>query len=242
MNRLTIIQNIAKAVNAKTYLEIGVNTGEVFFAVDVIMKIAVDPEFKFSRRANLHRVPVIKNLLTKNKELFFEETSDEFFAKHANVIETGKLDIAFIDGMHTYMQTYTDIVNSLKYLSPSGAIIVHDCNPTTAAAETPVKNSINEVLEKAKRGEIPGWAYIWNGDVWKAILRLQSERDDINICTLDVDWGVAVITRQANSSRLSYTTAEIEKLNYKDLEQNRLKWLNLKEPSYLNTLIQEIKR
>lgn len=240
MNRLTIIQRVVEAINAQTYLEIGVNTGEVFFAVKAPKKIAVDPAFKFSGRANLHKNPVL-NKLAFNAENFFEETSDEFFSKHASIIEKSKVDVAFVDGLHTYMQAYKDIVNCLKYLSPKGVIIAHDCNPTTKAFETPAKNSIDEVLEKANRGEIPGWTGNWTGDVWKALVRLQSERKDINVTTLDLDWGVGVITQGDNNSGLNFKPEEIDKLRYEDLEQNRKAWLNLKEPLYLDTLIDQLK-
>ena len=236
MNRLSIINSVAQAIKAQTYIEIGVNTGEVFFSVHVRKKIAVDPYFKFSGRAKLHRIPQVRKLLYKNHEHFYEMSSDDFFAEQSELMEKFKPDLSFIDGLHTYGQTYKDVMNCLKYLSPKGVIIVHDTNPICPAFETPAVHSIQEVLDKANKGEIPGWTGNWSGDVWKAIVRLQCEREDLSIFTLDIDWGVTIITRKNNANKLS--VKDIDSLNYKDLDQNRVKWLNLKKPDFLEELIQ----
>lgn len=240
MNRLTVIQRIAQAIGAKTYLEIGVNNGEVFFALDIPEKYAVDPHFNFSARANLHRLPGVRKGLYKNAEYFFEETSDNFFEKHCDKLKKSGLDLAFVDGLHTYRQSYRDVINCLNYLNPNGVLVVHDTNPATPAIATPVINAIDEVLQKAQRGEIPGWTGNWSGDVWKTIVALQCERDDLNVVTLDIDWGVSVIMKTKNDNRLSVTS--IDGLGYKDLEANRAKWLNLKEPLFLNELTARLKK
>lgn len=240
MNRFTVIQKLSEAINARTYLEIGVNTGEIFFAVNVPYKIAVDPHFKFSGRARLHRMPIINKLIYKNNEHFFEETSDEFFAVNSGLLETLSIDIAFVDGLHTFHQSYKDIMNCLKYLSPQGVVVVHDTNPISPAFETPVFNSIDEVLNKAKNGEIPGWTGNWSGDVWKAIVKLQCEQKDLNISTLDLDWGVTIIARGNNPNRLPIKN--IDELSYKDLMENRIKWLNLKDPHFLEEILLGLKR
>ena len=59
MERLTIIQTVVEMTRAKTYLEIGVDSGAVFFRVKARYKIAVDPRFEFSTMKQLRYL--IKN-------------------------------------------------------------------------------------------------------------------------------------------------------------------------------------
>jgi hypothetical protein len=129
----------------------------------------------------------------------------------------------------------------MKYLNPKGVIIMHDCNPLHAAFETPVKNSIDEVLEKAKRGEIPGWTNVWNGDVWKALVHLRVKYPNLEIFTLDLDWGLGIIGNvPGNYDLLEFDARQIAKMNFNDLEANRVRLLNLKPPSYLNIFLEKL--
>ena len=103
----------------------------------------------------------------------FVMTSDEFFV---NLNNDEKYDIIFIDGLHHEYQVYKDILNSLNHLSDNGTIICHDMNP------------MFEVCQR-KIPIVP----TWNGDCWKAFVRLKSERSDLEMVTVDVDFGIGVI-------------------------------------------------
>ena len=235
--RLQVIQNIIDTINAKVYLEIGVEEGITFYKSKAKKKIAVDPQFLFAGRSKLRKNRLVNTLFYGNHEYFFEETSNDFFNNHKHLFTNEKVDVALIDGLHTYAQVYLDIVNAIEILSPNGVMIIDDCNPPSAVIETPVVNSIKEVWEKAERGELPGWNDRWTGDVWKALVRLQSERDDLNITTLDVDYGLAVITRTKNQNKLGFSQEEINRFTYADLDKNREKWLNLKNSDYLDEIL-----
>ena len=83
------------------------------------------------------------------------KTSDKFFESNNE-----NFDCIFIDGLHTYNQVKKDIYNSLKFLNPNGIILLHDCLP-------------NNYFEQAT----PRCQYIWNGDVWKAIVECRTNKD-----------------------------------------------------------------
>ena len=51
-------------------------------------------------------------------------TSDAFFLQNKQLF-----DLIFIDGLHHSHQVLRDINNALRWLSPSGTIVLHDCNP-----------------------------------------------------------------------------------------------------------------
>jgi hypothetical protein len=227
MNRLAVIKSLLQRTKAKTYLEIGVDTGYIFFALDapVKLKMAVDPEFRFTFRTRL------RTRLKPGNARYFEVTSDQFFREQQELLRRDGIDVAFVDGLHTFQQCYQDIVNCLEYLNEGGFVVVHDVNPPNAACESPVGASQQEVLDKAAKGEIPDWTGAWTGDVWKAITLLRT-RNDLQVFTLDSDWGIGIITKGKPESVLHLDRAAIEAMTYADLEKNRYELLNLKHSHY----------
>ena len=127
-------------------------------------------------------------------------TSDEYFFTN-----TRKFDIIFVDGLHEAEQVYRDIKNALKHLNEGGTIVCHDMSP------------IQEIHQR-----VPRVTQIWNGDCWKALVQLRTEHNNLEILTVDTDWGCGVI-RKGKQPKLKV----IEPLTYENLEINRKKWLNL---------------
>ena len=112
ITRTTVVQRFIKASGAKLYLEIGVEQGINFFQIEAEAKFAVDPDFKIPGGATDfegHR--------------FFEMTSDAFFASPPQEIVEKGIDIALVDGLHTYEQALRDVENCLRYLVPGGLIV-----------------------------------------------------------------------------------------------------------------------
>ena len=201
MNRLTIIQKFANQLNAQTYLEIGVSTGWLFFKVKVPYKIAVDPKFA------LPWYNILRRLLNYRSNTFFETTSDSFFEKHSDILKKlGGVDVAFIDGLHTYEQAYHDVLNTLPFLSNGGIILMHDCNPPNEACAFPAKN-IYEYRKLASEGLIPGYLNSWNGDVWKAIVKLRSQHPELKTGVLDLDWGIGYVYKIDKKMETPYNQA-----------------------------------
>ena len=105
MNRIQIIQAHINKYGYKNYLEIGVQAGHCFRAIQCENKVGVDPDT--GSAATIH------------------ETSDKFFETNKS-----KFDCIFIDGLHHADQVYKDIINSLDRLNEGGTILMHDCKPT----------------------------------------------------------------------------------------------------------------
>ena len=106
MNRIEIINGLIKKNNYKNYLELGVQAGHCFRAIECENKTGVDPDK--GSAATIHKL------------------SDEFFNDNKE-----KFDIIFIDGLHHAEQVEKDILNSLACLSEGGTIVMHDCLPTS---------------------------------------------------------------------------------------------------------------
>jgi hypothetical protein len=136
-------------------------------------------------------------------------TSDEFFK-----INKTKFDIVFIDGLHHADFVYRDIVNSLKILNKNGCLVIHDCIPF---------NELAQIIPLEKASEMGTIA--WNGDVWKSIIKLRTERKDLKINVVDTDWGVGIVRF---GKQKTYDKAPLEKcLDYHYLDQNREELLNI---------------
>ena len=116
----------------------------------------------------------------------YRGTSDNFFRE--NQI---KFDCIFIDGLHEYSQVKRDILNSIKILNEDGIIILHDCLPP----------SINHQ-------RVPRTRYVWNGDVWKAIVEVRTWQH------------VDTYKKKKNSNVLNVGNVSFKKLKYKFFYEN----------------------
>ena len=224
MDRIQLIQNLIKLKNFRTYLEIGVLHGDVFFSVDCPKKVAVDPEFRFDRKKRLKEF--IKGLI-KPKVYFIEKTSDDFFKEDApQLFKKGELDIVLVDGMHEFNHVLNDVFNSLEFLSPNGVIVLHDCNPKSQQEASTFNEWQNE-----------GFKGYWLGDVWKCIPFLIKNRPDLDVFVADCDFGLGIITKRKNfEAKINHTSDRqiFEAMQYKELEMDRASILNLKTEVYLH--------
>jgi hypothetical protein len=224
-HRIRAVQQALDGRVAPVYLEIGVSHGFAFRHIAAGEKIAVDPEFKLSARSR--RLAAAKARATH----YFEMTSDAFFANETALLERCAIDVALIDGLHTYEQVVRDVENTLRYLRDDGVIVLHDCNPASASIGCPATSYADF------RAQNHWWEGLWSGDVWKAIVHLRSTRHDLRIAVLDCDFGVGIIRKGVAESPLSYSAEEIEALNYADLAAGRDRLLNLKPPAYLDEFL-----
>ena len=125
------------------------------------------------------------------------KTSDDFFNNNEQ-----KFDLIFIDGLHQYHQVKKDINNSIKILNNEGIILLHDCLP----------NNLYQQI-------VPRCDYIWNGDVWKAIVEARTWQN-VNTYTVLSDQGLGVIKKEKNSNILNIGNLSFKKLKYKFFYDN----------------------
>ena len=207
MNRTKFINSLLSKQDTKNYLEIGVRNGENFFSIESNNKVGVDPSYFFSKR--FHLKSLLKSYNWNYK--MYQKTSDSFFQTEADIIyNRDKIDVAFIDGLHTYEQSLSDARNCLRYLNNDGYIIFHDCNPLTAEAANP---------------QIPQRAINWNGDVWKAIHHLRKYENHFHCFTLDFDDGIGVLQlKNQNYFEIIdkiIVDSQFQNLTFNDLKSNR---------------------
>jgi hypothetical protein len=227
VNRIKAVQ-IALADRVKpVYLEIGVSKGLAFRQISAEEKIAVDPAFRLSEHTRA--VADAKARTTH----YFETTSDAFFDNETAFLDRRPIDVALIDGMHTYEQVVRDVENTLRYLRDDGVIFLHDCNPPFELAGRPAESWDDFIAQQSG----PLVIGVWNGDVWKAIVHLRSTRPDLLVGVLKCDQGVGFVRRGSPESTLPYTADQVAALTYADLKADRRRLLNLKSPRYLGEFL-----
>jgi Methyltransferase domain len=131
VNRVKVVQHALEGRARRVYLEIGVSRGVAFRRITADEKIAVDPTFKLSARAR--KLADAKARATH----YFETTSDAFFANETVFLEQRGIDVALIDGLHTYGQVVRDVENTMRYLRDDGVIVLHDCKPCARLGRLP---------------------------------------------------------------------------------------------------------
>lgn len=227
VNRIRAVQRaLAPRVNP-VYLEIGVSRGQAFGKISADVKIAVDPAFKLSARTR-------ELADDKGRETYyFETTSDSFFENETAFLEQHPIDVALIDGLHTYEQVVRDVEFTVRYLRDDGVIFLHDCNPPFALAGRRAESWDDFMAQQSGPLKIG----IWNGDVWKAIVHLRSTHNDLLVGVLKCDQGVGFVRKGSPESPLSYSVEQVEALTYADLKADRKRLLNLKSPRYLDEFL-----
>ena len=106
IGRAHLIQRLINKINAQSYLEIGLGTGNVFRSIKCQTKYGVDPQY-----GNFEYEKGIKCMIKPTHEM----TSDEFFEQNKKTF-----DVIFIDGMHDSEYVQRDINNSISCLNDGG--------------------------------------------------------------------------------------------------------------------------
>lgn len=178
------------------YLEIGVSTGLLLQHIRCKSAYCVDPSFSLNQ-----------NIMTNKKRAhLLQMTSDSFFRDNDCLsLMTGPIDLAFLDGMHTFEFLLRDFYNTERLSSSHSLIALHDCLPLNAEM---AHRDMATSLQIGQQSSHPNY---WTGDVWKIILILQKYRADLKIVCVDAPpTGIVFISRLDCSST-------VLKNNYHDI-------------------------
>lgn len=151
---------------ASRYLEVGVCKGQTFNHISFSRKVAVDPKFQFDV-SDFQQEGVSFNEITSD-EYFLNKSSDEVF------------DIIFLDGLHTYDQTYRDFCNALSHCHDRTIILIDDTLPSDRFSA--LRNSAQAHL--MRRQESNSDSRDWHGDVFKVLILLKLFHSKFEYATL----------------------------------------------------------
>ena len=195
INRTDIIKYLISTYDFKSYLEIGIQAGDNFHSISCRSKIGVDPRPCMCSQCH----PKWSSCLKKGQLKIM--TSDQFF--HFNY---KKFDIVFIDGLHKSEQVYRDFENSVKFLKDGGIILLHDMLPIKEEHQVPYMVNGH-----------------WNGDCWKAFVRLQEKYVDWDFNCIDLDEGIGIVRKGKSSSDSTLIKAELNWGNFLKYRDNWMK-------------------
>jgi predicted O-methyltransferase YrrM len=187
-------------IKPKTYVEIGVESGQSLqFAQSPTKAIGIDPA-----------IQVVHSQETWVK--LFKLTSDDFFVQQdlRTVLGEKFVDLAFIDGLHTFDQALKDFINLEHYSKPKTIIAFHDIFPVTPITASRERKS-----------------FFWLGDTWKVVLILRKFRPDLKIFTVPTfPSGLTLVTGLNSKSDL--LSHKLEKI----IEQ----WMDVELETYMAEL------
>lgn len=188
-NHTDLLNYLIERYNLQSYLEIGVqNTASNFDKIKCKFKEGVDPE--------VDHIAVAKM------------TSDDFFS----VVKIARYNLIFIDGLHHAEQVERDFENSLKCLTDTGFIVIHDCWP----------------LEE-KTTQVPRATKVWYGNVYKFAMRLR-EYNGIDFVTWAGDCGCCIIWKDKNKKSQGETSwLDLQWNNYIKLRSSFLREFSFQE-------------
>ena len=194
---------IASITNAKYYLEIGVNRGETFFDVHIDHKDGVDPDFRFDTQQ-----------YASETTRFFNMTSDKFWLSNKSTT----YDLIMIDGLHTFEQTFRDLLCSMRFSHERTIWLIDDTVPSDVFSAIPNQSKSYHERKKLKLTDLP-----WHGDVFKMVMAIHDFIPDLNYMTIlnsDNPQTIAWYGRRpAFQPRFNQLEA-ISRMSYFDIEPN----------------------
>lgn len=165
-----------------TYLEIGVAHGATFEAVDFPFKWGVDPVPKF----NTHLLP--------QGSRFACQTSDEFFSQLDPAV---RFDLVFVDGLHEWHQTYTDVLNCIAHSHPCTVILLDDVIPADEFASWPDMDTA--LIARNRTGNMSAG---WQGDVYKVLFAISDFHPELEFRVIHDGYNAqAVIWRKRGTAK-----------------------------------------
>jgi hypothetical protein len=161
------LNRLAAALGCRSYLEIGVEMGQTLLQVRVEQRTGVDPQFKFDWEKHHGRDGMQLHACS----------SDHFFASLDPEV---RYDLIFIDGLHTFEQTYRDIVHALRHSHPRTALLIDDTVPSDVFSSCRDQDQCLDL--RAQFGNPNDNS--WHGDTYKVVPLLCAFHCDLRLLTL----------------------------------------------------------
>lgn len=158
------INRLIRELGASNYLEIGVAGGATFRSIDVASKTAVDPSFRFDKSA-----------MQSERCIYHEVTSDDFFRRHAG---DERYDVIFLDGLHTFEQTFRDFCSSMAHAHRRTVWLIDDTVPNDVFSAWPNQR---QAIRLRRAAGLPGRQ--WHGDVYKVVFAIHDYFPNLSFAT-----------------------------------------------------------
>jgi len=215
--RLNALANI---ISASTYLEIGVAKGATFTQVVVPYKVGVDPKFQFSVHDHADQ-----------NTTFHEVKSDVFFATLAS--KHGEFDLIYLDGLHTFEQTFRDFCASIRHSHANTIWLIDDTHPSGWLAA-----NRNDRVTRRLRKLFGIKDLRWMGDVFKVVFTIHDFFPQFSYATFPGHGQTVVwLATRKNFAPTWNSLEKISRLGYLDFLRFRDSHMSIMEaPKILETV------
>ncbi len=200
------LRALAQTNDAKTYLEIGVEKGSTFLNASFFeLRHGVDPHFRFDVEK-----------YESSSVRCFEMTSDEFFVSHADPKQ--KYDVIFLDGRHTFEQTFRDFCCSNAHATDQTIWILDDIAPSDIFS---AHRDTQAAYRYREAHGLQGKA--WTGDVFKVVFAIHDFFPNLSYHTTADGKPQTVVIRRARTSfaPLFNDLERISRMTYYDFVERR---------------------
>ena len=215
-NSIGRIRYLASLRKARGYLEIGVRDGATFFTIDLPYKVAVDPAFAFNPED--HAAPGVSYFSLPSNIFFHKLKTGELDTKALRFPgaagEKPLFDVIFIDGLHTFEQSYKDFTNSLEFAHDDTVWVLDDTVPCDEISAMPNQTESYRVRKEAGFSGNP-----WHGDVYKTVMAIHDFHPDYSYCTMMGGNAQTVVWKAGPSARKPVfgSISAITRLSFHDL-------------------------
>jgi len=161
------INRLTSELGLDRYLEIGVEQGLTFLQVKCKEKTGVDPCFQFDWQQH-HG---------KDGIGLHEVTSDSFFSQ---LPTKAQYDMIFVDGLHTFDQTYRDILHAMRHSHPGTVVLIDDTVPCDAFSTCRDQQQCMNLRQRFGNPQ----DIRWHGDTYKVVPLLSAFNPELRLLTL----------------------------------------------------------
>lgn len=205
MQRFEVNQAMLSLYEAPSYLEIGVDQGATFRAIQAPRKVAVDVCFAFPWQEEAARPE-------SAGASYHEVTSDDYFSGPRGA---EMFDVVFIDGLHTYEQTLRDLLNACACLRRGGVIILDDVMPTTYAASLP-DLALSRQFWLATNNPDGSWM----GDVFRLVFFIEAFMPAFSYATVAENHGQLILWQEPRTAVPQRSVEYTTRMQYVDAVMN----------------------
>jgi hypothetical protein len=198
------MNQLAEAMGATSYLEIGVARGTTFRDIRVPNRTGVDPRFRGPTEGLEGPGVRLEHM-----------TSDGFFAALPADVT---YDIVFIDGLHVFEQAYRDFCNAILHTHVRSVIVLDDTLPSD---ESSALRDRKEAY-RLRRNQTGSTGRAWHGDVYKVVYAIHEFHLGLDYATVTVGGHPQTIVWRAQNRRQprGWSFADISAMTYARLQED----------------------
>lgn len=206
-NRLQIINQLIKTMQAKTYLEIGIDQGQRLLKIQASLKVGIDDQWA-TKMVNNQQNPAD---LFQHQNIEFYPINNQLFLQ--NYIHKYKpFDLVFLKNQANFEARLRDLLAIIHYTHPQSLIMIDGTIPQDIFTSVKTLDQYEKLRQNLgiKLGN-------WQGDVYKILPFIHDFMPFLSYATLPENNGQTIIwKKQRHDDPIFNSMTAISDLSYPD--------------------------